>query len=142
MSTVRDLLKAQRAEIEAKISPLIKKRDDLWSEVMDVEANITAYRRELQSVDLALKAVDDSVSNRPPKIMDAVMEVLKDKPEGMTAIEILTEINTRYFDGKIVRPSLSPQLSRLKDRDKKIEYRNGRWIRLPDQPSLFKRGTK
>jgi hypothetical protein len=64
--------------------------------------------------------------------------VLKDhENDGMTAMEILAEINTRYFGGRIVRPSLSPQLSRLKDRDRKIELRGNRWFPLPSEPTLF-----
>lgn len=69
--------------------------------------------------------------------LEAVLEVLKLNPEGMTALEILAEINRRYFDGKIVRTSLSPQLSRLKDRDHKIVLRGNRWYSLAEQPTLF-----
>jgi hypothetical protein len=63
--------------------------------------------------------------------------VLKDHPDGMTALEILHEINTRYFAGRIERTSLSPQLSRLKDRDGKIVLKGNRWLLLPEAPQLF-----
>jgi len=139
MSTVRELLISQQSEIEGKLDPLLEQRNSLWKSVMEVEEAIAKYRQELQKIKIALKAVEENANKTRPTIMQAVMEVLKDKPEGLTAQEILAEINTRYFDGAIIRPSLSPQLSRLKDRDKKIEYRNGRWIRLPEQPSLFRR---
>jgi hypothetical protein len=138
MSNVRDLLMAQKSEIMGKLELRMNERNDLWAKVMTVEGGIADLRAELQKVDLALKAVDDGrATNRPPTIMQAVLEVLKSKPDGMTAQEILAEINTKYFDDRIVRPSLSPQLSRLKDRDKKIELRGNRWFRLPEQPSLF-----
>jgi hypothetical protein len=137
MSMIRDLLMAQKAEVVGKLEPLMNERNDLWASVMRVESTITALRQEIQKIDLALKAVDDNGSSRPPTIMQAVLEVLKSKPDGMTAQEILAEINVKYFDGKIVRPSLSPQLSRLKDRDRRIELRGNRWFRLPDQPGLF-----
>jgi hypothetical protein len=137
MSAVRDLLMDRRIEIVGKLEPMMVHRNELWKSVMETETAINSLRQELQKIELALKAVDDSAGNRTPTIMQAVLEVLKDKPDGMTAQEILAEIDTRYFDGKIVRPSLSPQLSRLKDRDKKIELRGNRWFRLPDQPSLF-----
>jgi hypothetical protein len=137
MSAVRDLLMDRRAEIVGKLEPMMVHRNELWKSVMETETAIESLRQELQKIELALKAVDDSAGSRPPTIMQAVLEVLKDRPDGMTAQEILAEINTRYFVGKIVRPSLSPQLSRLKDRDKKIELRGNRWFRLPDQPSLF-----
>ncbi|KGJ65713.1 hypothetical protein BJA5080_08307 [Bradyrhizobium diazoefficiens SEMIA 5080] len=69
--------------------------------------------------------------------MEAVLEVLNHKPNGMTALEILDEINAKYFGGTIVRTSLSPQLSRLKNRDGKLELRGDRWYRLPEEPELF-----
>jgi hypothetical protein len=71
--------------------------------------------------------------------MQAVLAVLEHKPNGMTALEILDEINAKYFNGTIVRTSLSPQLSRLKNRYEKIELRGNRWYRLPEEPMLFNR---
>lgn len=46
-------------------------------------------------------------------IKDAVLEVLKDMGHGLSALEILTSINTK-FETNYPRTSLSPQLSRLK----------------------------
>jgi ribosomal protein S6 len=50
-------------------------------------------------------------------IKEAVMEVLSETNEGMTAVEILDAINKR-FRMNYPRTSLSPQLSRLKQEDK------------------------
>ena len=61
-------------------------------------------------------------------IKQMVMQVLKDKPKGLNAHEILVEINWN-FDRHLVRTSLSPQLSRLKD-DGKIVARNKLWFRV------------
>lgn len=74
--------------------------------------------------------------------MEAILAVLDHKPNGMTAQEILEELNEKYFGGRLMRTSLSPQLSRLKDRDGKIELRGDRWMKLPAQPSLFGSGFK
>jgi hypothetical protein len=79
----------------------------------------------------------DASRSAKPTIMQAVLEVLRQHPNGMTALEILEEINNRHFDGTIVRTSLSPQLSRLKDRDHKIILRGTRWFLAPEEPSLF-----
>lgn len=87
---------------------------------------------------MALLAVDKAEANtNKPKIMEAVLEVLRDREDGMTALEILAEINTRYFGGRIARSSLSPQLSRLKDKHGKIDLRGNKWFLLPQQPTLF-----
>jgi hypothetical protein len=72
-----------------------------------------------------------------PTIMHAVLIVLREARNGMTALEILDEINSRYFEGKILRTSLSPQLSRLKDRDRKIILRGNRWYLTDEEPPLF-----
>ncbi|WP_139316332.1 hypothetical protein [Pseudochrobactrum sp. B5] len=47
-------------------------------------------------------------------IKDYVVQVLSDSKKGMTALDILYEINSR-FGKSYDRPSLSPQLSRLKE---------------------------
>jgi len=140
MSTAREILEARKAALSAELKPLTEKRDQLFLGIISTDEKIGEMRKELAAIDTALKSLADSQtkSQRIP-IMQAILDVLRDKPQGMTAREILAELNAKYFDGELQRHSLSPQLSRLKDRDKKIEYRDERWIRLPDQPSLFKR---
>jgi hypothetical protein len=138
MGTAREILEARKAALSAELEPLNAKRDEFFHGMIAVSEKIGQVEKELTEIEIALKSLADSQSKsqRIP-IMQAILEVLKDKPQGMTAREILVELNARYFDGELARHSLSPQLSRLKDRDKKIEYRNERWIRLPEQPSLF-----
>lgn len=58
-------------------------------------------------------------------IKDAVIEVLKERDRGMTALEILAAINFK-FETDYPRTSLSPQLSRLKT-DGKIERDGTVW---------------
>jgi chromosome segregation ATPase len=140
MSTAREILEARRVALSAELEPLVAKRKKFFSALMETDERINATREEIAAIEKALKSLADSqAKSRPVPIMQAILAVLRDKPEGMTAREILAELNAKYFEGKLMRHSLSPQLSRLKDRDEKIEYRNERWIRKPDQPSLFKR---
>jgi hypothetical protein len=138
MSTAREILEARKAILSAELKPLNEKHDQLFTDLIATGDAIQKKVSEISAIETALKSLADSQSKsqRIP-IMQAILEILKDKPQGMTAREILVELNAKYFDGELQRHSLSPQLSRLKDRDKKIEYRNERWIRLPDQPSLF-----
>lgn len=134
---IRHLLETKRREVEAALGELVKTRNELWDDFVKLDGKIDQVRSQLEKIDLALNAIDDRASKKGPTIMQAVIEVLKSKPDGMTAQEILAEINENYFDGTVARTSLSPQLSRLKDRDKKIELKGTRWFLLPEQPSLF-----
>lgn len=138
MSTVREMLQAKHEEVRAKLSPLFERVTELRKGLIVAEGQIATLHAELKEIELAMRALDEAQKKSGKfTIMQAVMEVLKDKPGGMTALDILAEINLRFFDGTVQRHSLSPQLSRLKDRDHKIELRGDRWIRLPDEPGLF-----
>ena len=138
MSNVRDLLEARRTAIDAAMQPLYQEHELRREKLIETETQLLKLRDERAEIEKLLKSMGDQQAPRIT-IMEAVMATLDHKPEGMTAQEILAEINAKYFGGKLVRHSLSPQLSRLKDREKKIELRGDRWIKLPEQPSLFVR---
>jgi hypothetical protein len=138
MGKTREILLSQRAELIGQIPAMVATFRNLRQSLIEAEGRLTAVKNELEKIDLALKALDESESKTANiTIMQAVLEVLNHKPNGMTALEILDDINANYFNGTILRTSLSPQLSRLKNRDKKIELRGNHWFRLPDEPSLF-----
>jgi hypothetical protein len=139
MSKVRNLLLDERSEILRKAEPLTADIARLREMLTQKQAELSQWNGMLEQINSALKAVDEAEARTSkPSIMESVMEVLKDhEVDGMTALEILAEINARYFGGKLLRSSLSPQLSRLKDRHKKIELRGNRWFPLPSEPTLF-----
>src|SRR5271163_1995052 len=138
MSTTREMLLARRAELIGRFPAMSEKFQEFRKSLIDMEAQFDTLRKELEAIDEALKKLDEPEATAGHiTIMQAVLEVLNHKPNGMTALEILDEINATYFNGTILRTSLSPQLSRLKDRDKKIELRGNRWYRLPKEPTLF-----
>jgi hypothetical protein len=138
MKTPREILEDQKAELTALLQVLTTDYDALFEKVLADGEQIAIVRDQIEDIDKALRSMVKAQTKSQP-IMQAILEVLKDKPQGLTARQLLTELNERYYGGRLARHSLSPQLSRLKDRDKKIEYRDGQWVRLPDQPSLFKR---
>jgi predicted transcriptional regulator len=138
MSNVRELLEARRSAIDAAMLPLYKEHELRREKLIETETQLLKLRDERAEIEKLLKSMGEQQAPRIT-IMEAVMATLDHKPEGMTAQEILAEINAKYFAGKLARHSLSPQLSRLKDREKKIELRGDRWIKLPEQPSLFVR---
>jgi hypothetical protein len=139
MNEVSQILLRKKDELSAKLPSLEVQRDRHRSAWAQTQSEIAGIQEELRRIDLALKTLEDEdARSARPTIMQAVLEVLKSKPEGMTALEILAEINERYFDGKILRTSLSPQLSRLKDRDRKITLRGNRWyLAGEEEPTLF-----
>jgi hypothetical protein len=138
MASVREMLVGRREQIVAEMAPLFEESAGIRRRLIEVHARLDELHRELKQTETALKAVgDDAAQKKAPTIMEAVIEIMRSKPTGATAREILAELNTKYFDGKIARHSLSPQLSRLKDRDGKLELQGDRWFLLPEEPSLF-----
>jgi hypothetical protein len=139
MSKLRTILLDQRSEISRKVMPLVSDIARLREMLSKKQSELAVWNAELEQIDSALRAVDQTeAKTNQPRIMEAVIEVLRDhETDGMTAMEILAEINARYFGGRLVRSSLSPQLSRLKDRHHKIELRGNRWYPLPVEPTLF-----
>ncbi|MFZ2155501.1 MAG: hypothetical protein WAV72_05190 [Bradyrhizobium sp.] len=132
------MLEARKKEIGSKLEPLFAEMLGLRKKLVELDGTISVLKNEFRQIEALLKKLDeDDAKKRPITIMEAVLEIMRDKPNGMTAQQILAELNEKYFDGNIARHSLSPQLSRLKDRDKKLELRGNVWFRLPDEPSLF-----
>lgn len=142
MGKVRDMLIEQREAALTAYRPLEQEVKALRFELHAKQRDLAALALDVERIDRAIAAIEDEHRGPYISIMDAVMAVLEDRGEGMTATEILAEINARYFGGKIVRSSLSPQLSRLKNRDGKIELRGNKWFALPAEPNLFAPSNK
>jgi hypothetical protein len=139
MGTVRDLLLTRRNELTVQREPLAADVTRLREQLSVKQSQLLDLTLEIDQIDSALKAVEDTETKSQLTIKQAVLEVLKDRADGMTALDILAEINTRFFSGRVTRTSLSPQLSRLKDDDGKIELKGNKWFYLPPQPNLFPR---
>jgi len=60
-------------------------------------------------------------------IKEAVVALLADFPDGLTADEVLAKLNAGPMP-TLVRSSLSPQLSRLRHADRAVSFRDGRWF--------------
>jgi chromosome segregation ATPase len=140
MSDTLQMLLARRQELADQLPAMSAAFNKLRQELVAMQATFNATANELEAIDEAIKKLEQAGSSTEHvTIMQAVLAVLEHKPNGMTALEILDEINAKYFNGTIVRTSLSPQLSRLKNRYEKIELRGNRWYRLPEEPMLFNR---
>jgi hypothetical protein len=139
MAELKDLLLVQREDQAAKVEDLAEQMEARRLSFIEALKIYTAASEELKRIDLLLETLTkEEAKSAQPTIMQSVIEVLRQHhPNGMTALEILDEINRRHFGGTLVRTSLSPQLSRLKDRDHKIILRGTRWFLAPQQPSLL-----
>lgn len=129
MTDLRLFMTQRKKEIRDEFEPLLERRRTLRAELDDVTARMLRLKTELEEIERAEQAI---AGHEPePKvdltIKQAVMKVLKQEARPMTAMQILAAINERYFDGKVARSSLSPQLSRLANNDKKIKYDGRTW---------------
>ena len=107
--------------IARKLGELGQREQSLLSQL----SALRAERLRLQNAELAAKAElpirkrgggrkgpKDGVI-KPNTIMAEVIEILRDHPNGMIALDILAELNKHRIP-LLLRTSLSPQLSRLK----------------------------
>ncbi|PWB60812.1 MAG: hypothetical protein C3F17_13920 [Bradyrhizobiaceae bacterium] len=105
------------------MEPQVQRRRELRAALAEVDAQVEGLAKELREIDVALEAITTAASAPPartPTIKEAVLQVLKERGRGLTSNEILDAINDRFFGGDMERTSLSPQLSRLKNEDKKV----------------------
>jgi hypothetical protein len=65
----------------------------------------------------------DSIDQRPT-LKQAICDILKSFPQGLTSPDLLVQLQHNGFP-KLPRTSMSPQLSRMKD--KEVVNVGGRW---------------
>lgn len=130
MVGLRDFIEKRRAEIRRQMQPLEATAANLRAQLNTTEAQLGALAKEAAEIDAALQAIGRREKRKTtPTIKEAILRVLTDAPEGMTSSEILTAINDRFFEGTLLRTSMSPQLTRLDRQDKKIKRRGDRYFR-------------
>jgi hypothetical protein len=136
MATLREFIVERLSQLDAEEGPLRKRLQAISEESEQLRAAAAAAGIPVHDGPSEIaKAME--IMRRPQRrsipektIKDAVIEVLKAKGSGMTALEILAAINQR-FSTDYPRTSLSPQLSRLKAEEKLI--REGIVWRLSDK---------
>lgn len=130
--TLFSFIMRRRQEIEQTEAAL---RNDL-AQVLNEKAQLN---RAAMAAGLEYKSTSGSeVKKRGPKprhgtIKEAVVEILAAAGQGLTAINLLADLNHRNST-TLIRSSLSPQLSRLKD-EGLICLTDGYW-HLPGQPPI------
>src|ERR1700720_4620003 len=107
----KEILLSQQVQADDRIKHLIRVTEERRKAWMESALQLEAAEKDLVRIVQFLKQIEaEAAQALKPTIKQAVLEALKHKPEGMTALEILDEINARYFGGEILRTSLSPQL--------------------------------
>ncbi len=127
--------------MEESFVNLVSRKEKLEKSIKSLEKRMSREKKEHEELCIAIDVmqrfgvqIDEtgsaSESGMPSTIGDMALEILKEVPEGLTASEILIEIQAKWKPD-LLRTSLSPPLSRLKDR-KEIEYieDNAHW-RIP-----------
>ena len=98
----------------------------------EIEGNLSTQLENLRRLRLSLSGEGLTKQNQTVKktrgttIKQEVLEVLAERPEGMTALQILEQMKERSRPN-LLRETLSPQLSRLKNDDKKIVVEHKVW---------------
>jgi len=116
-------LDAAEEPLRAQLKAINDEKDQLRRAALAAGIEVDAPAGQTISAEVSLVEEGDTVKAtgvvRSPRrlpektIKEAVLDILKPGPKGMTALEILAEINRRY-GADYPRTSLSPQLSRLK----------------------------
>jgi hypothetical protein len=132
-----DELKAQKYEAMRRASEayeieikLIEKMLEVYDEAKGSESLSPNERSNVHTGDLFADPQFGLSSKEITKKLgktsqDMILEVLENQPAGLSALDILAEINRRWLPD-LPRTSLSPQISRLGQKGK-VKQVNGLW---------------
>jgi hypothetical protein len=111
------------------MQPLEATASDLRSKLAATDAKLRALTSEAADIDKALHALGKrETAKASVTIKQAILQLLGEAPNGLSSQELLTAMNDRFFDGALVRTSMSPQLARLKNDDHKIRQRGDKYF--------------
>jgi hypothetical protein len=128
MTGLRDYIERRRDEIRRQLVPLEATAAELRSKLSAADAKLHALTTEAVEIEKALQAIGARENRKTTiTIKEAILAVLADAPHGLTSSELLEAMNDKFFEGTLVRTSMSPQLSRLKT-DGKIKQRGEKYL--------------
>jgi hypothetical protein len=122
--TLRDFIDRRLRELRDAEAPIRAQLNEIERERRELEKTAKLIGIGIADRKLSRENIE-SYGSPKQTIKEAVLEILAEWPRGLTAVDILREINNR-LNTSYVRTSLSPQLSRLK-RERKIEQRGIVW---------------
>jgi hypothetical protein len=139
MSQTREFITTRIAKLEDSLVPLRQEVAERQAQIDRIEAELLDLKYAAKAIGIANRLRTNSLgvtrkTHTDMTIKEAVLKILEEHPEGLIALDLLGKINER-FNWKLVRPSLSPQLSRLK-KEAKVISRGSTWL-LARTPDLF-----
>jgi hypothetical protein len=125
-------LKARRYEVMRKAGEplayemkLIEKMIQVYDDAKGEVSSRTSFTGDLFSGQGLGKSPREITKSLGKTTQEMVLEILKEVPDGMSALELLSEVNRRWELG-LIRTSLSPQISRLRAKGL-LQYDSGKW---------------
>src|ERR1700733_11012450 len=116
MSSIREFLEKRRTEVSKEMQPLEAVAADLRTKLAAAVTKLKLLAAEAADIERAIQALGRRETTKSTiTIKEAVLQLLRDAPDGLTSHELLVALNDRYFEGELVRTSMSPQLARLKN---------------------------
>jgi flagellar biosynthesis/type III secretory pathway chaperone len=113
--TLREFVERRLLELMEAERPLVAQLNEIRRERKELERT-----SRLVWADGSNKNSEESVNARKKTIKEAVVHILGENKRGMTALEILRDVNN-LLSSDYQRTSLSPQLSRLKKEGKVVQ---------------------
>jgi len=121
--------------------------DDMLSQLKAKKAKLYEEIRKIKAAEAALKGVasDVATSDKPTirnrsrggkTLKDMISAVLTEHGTGAEANDIISMIKDK-FGKDVPRTSMSPQLTRMKNDDRKLKYLDGLWYlneHFPEKP--------
>lgn len=129
MDPLLDKITSERATLNAEMKALNERVSELHEKLSRLDQAEAALKGYSLSTFKFLKPAESESARAPVRgmtIKQMVIKALEDHPNGLIALDILSEINSR-FGKSYVRTSLSPQLSRL-GKAGKIHKSGKHWI--------------
>lgn len=116
--------------MEDTFENILSRKNKLEKSIKKLEKRLSRQQEEYNEICTALEVMKrfgvsesdagNDTADKPATIGDMALEILKDFPMGLTANNILLEIQQRWKPD-LVRTSLSPPLSRLKEKEE-LDY--------------------
>jgi hypothetical protein len=129
MSEIRDYLETKLQEARKERMPL----EDAAAHARKDLAAKDARIKQLLKTEADLQRAIQALGKRERKkteitIKDAILKALAGAPHGLTSGELVVVLNDQFFDGRLERTSMSPQLTRLKNNDRKIRSKGDKYV--------------
>ncbi len=129
MNEVRDYLEQQLQKTRKERAPLEDAAAKMRRELAATDARIKVLLKAETDLERAIGALGKQQRRKTEvTIKEAILKALADAPHGLTSNELVSALNEKFFDGALERTSMSPQLTRLKNKDRKIRSKGDRYV--------------